>query len=225
MNKVQRFRCIEITKKLIQHPASEPFRYPVDPTKPGFENYFQIIDDPQDLTTIERRLKKRHYRSVREWKRDIGTIWNNASIFTGSNSYTTLLAKHLESVFNKELRIMSSTTLTGWMNRVHELKVQINDLIESPPSSLKESVPIEMVRHSNLQPFMPSDYIYVFKALSTLPNQSDRDELAEILGNAESEIALTKLPLATLHSAKAFVKERSPDVRKSLLDIQLSVVQ
>ena len=78
MNRRQKELCLEITKKLKERPAAALFREPVDATKPGCETYYDIIEDPQDFSSIEKRLTEGEYRSVREWKRDITLIFKNA---------------------------------------------------------------------------------------------------------------------------------------------------
>ena len=220
MNANQFRCCLEITKKLQKHPAAKPFLKPVNKDDPGFEDYYNIIDDPQDLTTIESNLKTKYYRSVREWKRDINTIWSNAIAYSGPQSFGAILANHMSTVFEKELRIMSTTNLSGWLSKVCELKNEFIKTYENSPESLHESAPLDMVERKSLTPLMPDDYSSILKSLSTLPNQSDRDKLSKIIGKPETEIDLTKLPLSTLHKAQDFIKQKSTDTRRSLLDIK-----
>lgn len=220
MNANQFRCCLEITKKLQKHPAAKPFLKPVNKETPGFEDYYNIIDDPQDLTTIESNLNSKYYRSVREWKRDINTIWSNAIIYSGSQSYGAILANYMSSVFEKELKVMSTTNLSGWLSKVCELKNDFIKIYENSPESLHESAPLDMVGRKSLTPLMPDDYTSILKSLSTLPNQSDKDKLTKIIGKPETEIDLTKLPLSTLHKAQEFIKLKSTDNRRSLLDIQ-----
>ena len=220
MNSNQYRWCLEITKKLQKHPAAKPFLKPVNPADPGFEDYYNFIDDPQDLTTIETKLKEKYYRSVREWKRDINTIWSNAVTYSGTQSFGAILANHMQSVFEKELKIMSTTNLPGWLSKVCELKNEFIKAFENSPESLHESAPLDMIERKSLTPLMPDDYTFILKSLSTLPNQNDRDKLSKIIGKAESEIDLTKLPLSTLHEAQEFIKLKSSDTRRSLFDIK-----
>ena len=43
------------------HPKSEPFLNPVDPKKQGIPNYFDIIKEPMDLSTVHKNLKNNKY--------------------------------------------------------------------------------------------------------------------------------------------------------------------
>lgn len=219
MNSNQFRCCLEITRKLQKHPAAKPFLKPVNTADPGFEDYYNFIDNPQDLTTIEERLNKKEYRSVREWKRDINTIWSNSIAFSGSQSYGAVLANHMLKVFEKELRVMSTTNLPGWLNKVCELKNEFIKIYKNIPESLHESAPLDMIERKSLAPLMPDDYTSILKSLSTLPNQSDREKLSKIIGKPESEIDLTKLPLSTLHEAQDFIKLKAQDTRRPLCNI------
>ena len=203
----------------MKHPAAKLFLNPVNPEDPGMKDYFKVIDDPQDLTSIESRLKSHEYRSVREWKRDISTIWSNCAAFYGSHSWSYTLALHMSKVFEKELKIMSTTNIAGWLNRVNELKKDVNNIIGELPESVKESAPLEMIQRKHLEPLLPDDYIAIFKGLATLPSSKDRDELEKIVGKPESELELTKLSLQTLNQAKDFVKSKTPDPRRTLISL------
>lgn len=224
MNRLQRNRCLEITEKLIKHPAAKLFIHPIDSSAPNMSNYYSIIDDPQDLSTIKSRLRHQKYRSVREWKRDINTIWNNAMIFSGVNSFPYVMAKHLSNVFEKELKIMSATNLIGWLNLVTDLKTQLNNLIESPPEFIKESAPLEMLKHEKLKPFLPDDYLSFMRDYKALEKTDDQKEICRILGidRLENEMELTKLSLLVLQKAKCFLKEKLPDKRRSLMNIKVN---
>lgn len=224
MNRLQRKRCLEITEKLIKHPAASLFVHPVDASAPNMSNYYSIIDDPQDLSSIKSRLRHQKYRSVREWKRDINTIWSNAAMFSGVDSFPDLMAKHLSSVFEKELKIMSTTNLIGWLNRVNDLKIQLNRLIEEPPEFIRDSAPMEMLKHENLKPFLPDDYLSFMSDYKSMKSPEEQMEVNRILGidKLESEMELTKLSLIALHKAKAYIKEKAPDKRKSLMSLNIS---
>lgn len=215
MNKNQWKVCLSITRKLKRHPASGPFRVPADASKPELANYYEIIDDPQDLQTIEARLKSKDYRSVREWKRDINTMLENTIIFAGANSFSAVLSQCLSKVFEKELKTLSYTNINGWMNRVSELQNELNAKLANPPSSLSDTVPSDMKQRQNYKPLTATEFNALFLATSSLPEATDRETLVKMLGEPKNSIALTNLPLSDLHKAQDFVKEKMPDVRRT----------
>jgi hypothetical protein len=216
MNASQRRLCLSITHSLQAHPASAPFRGPVDLIE--FPNYSEVVDDPMDLATVERRLHDRDYRSVREWKRDLRLIWDNALAYAGHQSFVAVLVHHLERVVEKELRAMSATTLTGWLARVSELRSNFNDIATSAPTPIRDSCPLEMLPHGELAPFTPEDYNFVFAAITGLPAQGDRDALKKMLKKPKDVFSLMALPLTLLHKAMNFVKEKTPKITRAAMD-------
>jgi hypothetical protein len=207
--KPSQFRlCVSITQRLQKHPASAIFRKLVDPTScPG---YYDVVSDPIDLQTVESQLKNREYRSIRQWKSAIKQIWENALAFYGSHSSEAVLARHCDRLFEKDLGLLSTTTLTGWLGRVSELKVVFNDLTSHPPAEIRESCPFDLVDYGELKPFMPEEYELVFERMKKLPEEKDRVRLRKMLQKPKSVLDLTLLPLPVLYRAKEFVEERTP---------------
>lgn len=216
-------RCLEITRKLKKHPAAKLFLNPVDRNSSIGEYYYEVVDDPQDLTSIEERLKKKEYRSVREFKRDISTIWSNAIMVNGPTSYVAVIVNHLEAVFEKELKVMSTTNVAGWLNKVTELKTNLNSFLENTPKSISDLVPLDMMGRKSLQPLLPDDYTFIFKNYTTLTNQ-DQANLKSMIGEPQSEIDLTKLPLTTLRKAYDFIQSKKQDSSKLSLGLQMNLL-
>lgn len=57
-------QCNYIMSQLKKHKSSFPFLLPVDPKRDGVLNYFDIIKEPMDLSTIEANLSNGVYRSA-----------------------------------------------------------------------------------------------------------------------------------------------------------------
>ena len=60
---------------------NQPFLEPVDPVALDIPNYFRIIQQPMDLSTIAKKLAARQYRSAEDFKKDLGLMFNNCSTF------------------------------------------------------------------------------------------------------------------------------------------------
>jgi hypothetical protein len=186
-----------------------------------FPDYLALIDDPQDLSTIEARLKNREYRSVREWKRDIGLIWENALAYNGGAGPIGFIVTHLKGIMEKEIKEFSRTTLTGWLNSVTELKEKLNSVLGNVPTDkVKESAPLELMPRKSLKPLLPDDYREVFQALNDVHNPGVGGELSEIVGKIESERQLMSLPLDKLCQARDFVALRKSHSQKPLLGVR-----
>jgi hypothetical protein len=177
-----------------------------------------VIDDPMDLKTVESRLRDRDYRSVREWKRDLRLIWDNALAYAGPQSFVAILVHHLERVVEKELRAMAATTLAGWLTRVSELRSDFSEIATSVPAAIHDSCPLELLTRSTLAPFTPEDYDFIFAGLTGLPSQDDRNALKKLLKKPKDELSLMTLPLAVLHRAMDFVKEKTPKITRAAMD-------
>lgn len=62
---------------------SFPFRYPVDPSVPG---YHLVIKLPMDLTTIQERIRDRRYRGLDDLLRDLRLLFDNCFTFNQPGS-------------------------------------------------------------------------------------------------------------------------------------------
>lgn len=68
-------QCTYILNQLKKHKSAFPFLAPVDPKRDGVLNYFDIIKEPMDLSTIEANLKSDAYRSASEFHAHVNKIW------------------------------------------------------------------------------------------------------------------------------------------------------
>ena len=50
-------RCERLLQMIKRHKYSGPFLEPVDPDALGIPDYFDIIEEPMDLSTVEQKLK------------------------------------------------------------------------------------------------------------------------------------------------------------------------
>jgi hypothetical protein len=206
--------CLGIVRELKLLPAASLFLHPVDPDQ--VPNYYEIIDDPQDLSTIESRLVNHDYRSVAEWKRDMSRMWDNAAVFGGPRSLPAQLAGYLRQVTDKKLKALSTANLCGWLTRVSELTELLKTRVSNPPENIRVSAPIEMLANMGLEPFFPEDYDLLFGAMANLPTEDDRQALKKVLKKPNTELDLTLLPLTVLHRAKEFVREKLPGQKPSI---------
>ena len=214
MNKAQKRRCLEITLKLMKKPAARLFLKPIDVISSGLTDYYSIISDPQDFSSIEQRLRQSEYRSIREWKRDMNLIWQNCYTYNGPDSYPSVLARYLQQKFEKELKTFSLLTNQGWLEKVFELREQLVENSSNLPKFLEKDAPLEMLARKDYQPFSPEDYVYLFKSLSSLPEQAQKklkDDL-DLSHFPKDEIDLTYFPLPKLIQAQSIVNNKTSDV-------------
>ncbi|CAB52569.1 Histone acetyltransferase gcn5 [Schizosaccharomyces pombe] len=84
------------------HPSSWPFMQPV--SKEDVPDYYEVIEHPMDLSTMEFRLRNNQYESVEEFIRDAKYIFDNCRSYNDSNTTYYKNADRLEKFFQKKLR-------------------------------------------------------------------------------------------------------------------------
>lgn len=69
-----------------QDPESLPFRQPVDPDALGIPDYFDKIDKPMDLSTIQYKLNSGQYSDPWEYVDDVWLMFDNAWVYNKKQS-------------------------------------------------------------------------------------------------------------------------------------------
>lgn len=86
------------------------FHEPVDPSKYGIDDYFDIIAEPMDFGTIKRKLTFNVYNNVNEFIYDMKLVFDNCVKYNGIEN---LIAKHaieIKNLFEENMK------QTGFMN-------------------------------------------------------------------------------------------------------------
>ena len=92
-----------LEKLFRQDPESMPFRDPVDPTKLGIPDYFDIIKKPMDLSTIKRKLDTGQYKDPWEYVDDVWLMFDNAWLYNRKTSRVYRCCTKLSEVFEQEI--------------------------------------------------------------------------------------------------------------------------
>ncbi|KAG1398708.1 hypothetical protein G6F60_008201 [Rhizopus arrhizus] len=106
LTKDQSKYCSAILKTLKKHRDAGPFLDPVDPIRLNIPDYFQVIKQPMDLSTVDQKLQKNQYNSVQEFVADVRRIFQNCIQYNGTGSTIAVLCRNLEAAFEKCLRGM-----------------------------------------------------------------------------------------------------------------------
>lgn len=89
-----------------QDPESIPFRQPVDPLSLGIPDYFEIVRQPMDLSTIKRKLDVGQYTDPWEYVDDVWLMFDNAWLYNRKTSkvfrYCTKVTLKLRKLYNYE---------------------------------------------------------------------------------------------------------------------------
>ncbi|XP_041640208.1 histone acetyltransferase p300 isoform X4 [Cheilinus undulatus] len=86
-----------------QDPESLPFRQPVDPMLLGIPDYFDIVKNPIDLSTIKRKLDTGQYQEPWQYVDDVWLMFNNAWLYNRKTSRVYKFCSKLAEVFESEI--------------------------------------------------------------------------------------------------------------------------
>uniref|UniRef100_A0A8C3AZM7 histone acetyltransferase n=1 Tax=Cyclopterus lumpus TaxID=8103 RepID=A0A8C3AZM7_CYCLU len=86
-----------------QDPESLPFRMPVDPQLLCIPDYFDIVKNPMDLSTIKRKLDTGQYQEPWQYVDDIWLMFNNAWLYNRKTSRVYKYCAKLAEVFEQEI--------------------------------------------------------------------------------------------------------------------------
>jgi len=95
-------RCLEVMKQLMNHQHYWVFSKPVDPIDLGLDDYFQIIKNPMDLGTIQKRLENGFYHQLKDFVDDVHLTFDNAMLYNPAGTVVHNMAVELMTKFTKE---------------------------------------------------------------------------------------------------------------------------
>lgn len=103
-NKVELKFCETVLQEMLKsryNSIRQPFDYPVDPVALNIPNYFKVIKNPMDLSTLQKNLKSGAYQSAKDFFNDMKLIFHNCFKFNPPNDGVFVMGKSLEEVFDK----------------------------------------------------------------------------------------------------------------------------
>ncbi|KAK3520498.1 hypothetical protein QTP70_024113 [Hemibagrus guttatus] len=98
-----------ILRSLQAHKMAWPFLEPVDPN--DAPDYYGVIKEPMDLSTMEQRIQKRFYSKLTEFVADMTKIFDNCRYYNPSDSPFYQCAEFLESFFVQKLKAFKASRL------------------------------------------------------------------------------------------------------------------
>ncbi|KAI7866668.1 Bromodomain-containing protein [Spinellus fusiger] len=133
--------CVSALKTLMKHRTAYPFLQPVDPVAFNIPDYFDIVKNPMDLSTIQKRLKNGEYASMDEFAGDIQLMLNNCYLYNNAGDPVCCDAQKLEEVFRRCMRKAPVSTSNAQSNA--QLNVQLNAPLEVP-LEVQSNAPLEV---------------------------------------------------------------------------------
>ncbi|QRV80287.1 bromodomain associated protein [Ceratobasidium sp. AG-Ba] len=100
INKTTYAHCRAVLNAINRNPHANLFRLPVDPVRDQAPNYFDVIKNPMDLSTMKAKLDNRTYRDRAGFESDFKLMIQNAKTYNPPKTYAYNEAVALEKVFN-----------------------------------------------------------------------------------------------------------------------------
>lgn len=93
-----------LLRSLQAHKMAWPFLEPVN--KLEAPDYYDVIKEPMDLSTVEERLSKKHYTRLTDFIKDMTKIFDNCRYYNPSDSPFYQCAEVLETFFVQKLKTL-----------------------------------------------------------------------------------------------------------------------
>lgn len=178
-----------VIRALWKHHFSWPFRQPVDAVRLNLPDYYTIIKNPMDLTTIRKRLENNYYWKAMECVEDFNTMFTNCYVYNRPGDDIVLMAQVLEKLFLEKVAEMpeeeyeiSALTTKGPVKGARKSTIGLK---KRPPSPMSEVVFQQTVT------VIPPD------ALHTIPSAPLSAQLTAKLKNGVKRKADTTTPSAS----------------------------
>ena len=91
-----------LLNELQNHQSAWPFLQPVNPDE--VQDYYNVILEPMDLSTMEQRLEADHYATPEDFIRDASLIFKNCKKYNNETTTYYKNAVKLEKFLNSKLR-------------------------------------------------------------------------------------------------------------------------
>jgi hypothetical protein len=209
--------CREITQDLRSYPGAQLFNEPVNPEQLAIPNYYKKVKNPQDLGSILDRLNKEQYTDVKIWERDVNTVWANAELYNGKESYVAVIAQEMSRRFKKLKRRLDMKKLSGWMKALHGTQEKLDKLMGCPPSRVGPIFPVGPVTLvDQYAPFGSHELDCLVEASRVCFRPEDYTQITKILQSEaqienctdDFKVNVDELSSKSLHRLKDFFRKR-----------------
>ncbi|OHT05788.1 Bromodomain containing protein [Tritrichomonas foetus] len=217
MNDEIRKAAIKVMDLIIAHPIANDFIEPIKEND-GMPDYFEIVKNPQDLSTIKTRLSDSKYSNVQQWIDDVELVWSNAEQYYGAQNHNASIAAECRRLFTKYKRSVDALSMGTWCGEVYRLRSKLYDLMGQPPARVKQYASSLGAAHTmkqNMPRFTEREFQSFIAASEMLTGEEDQKEMLKIIdemqpeidpGTAEIHLDLTKLSLPTLYALRDYMR-------------------
>lgn len=121
-------KCADILRRLKKHKCAGPFLHPVDVEGLGLYDYYDVVSEPMDLSTVEKKLKGTEYLTIQEFGQDIKKIWDNALAYNTEGSSIHQMTLNMKTYFTK---IFAEISDFQFNDKVKDLEEQVRYLTKA----------------------------------------------------------------------------------------------
>lgn len=174
--------CLKAMDDLMSRPWAQIFLYPIPKDTDFAKDYYAIIKNPMDLTTVRKKIENDEYSTLKQWMNDMTLVWTNAEEFNKPQKIFLALAEQLKRAFHHHYKRIKAMHIRGWSKRLALLKSRFDDLLDNPPIELQSiQVPVLKDDEPEYQPFTEADFGALIKASTYMNSQSDSKRIQAIL--------------------------------------------
>lgn len=210
--------AIKTIDRIMSHPISSPFRQPFA-SKAIPAEYFEKAKSLCDLTTVKNKILKGEINTIQQWFDDMELIWTNAETFFAKDHAMQLLINENRRLFHKEKKILFGQSIRQWCGNVYDLRTEITDIMNEPPSKIKQFADTLGAARSmkpNQQVMNERDLQNFLKATELMTSDEDQKNLIEKLskfqpeldtGSTDLTIDTSKLNPDTIQALKEYMEQ------------------
>lgn len=166
----------EITESLLNRELGKVFKDPVDPVEDDLPDYYQIVKNPIDLTTVLTRVNSGYYRSTAEWIAEVNRVFDNAILYNGNDSYTTDVARVMKQIFERLLDKASLTGYEGWCRLVDHHYTKLAEYMAAAPPAVNKA--ISGAKEAGVTVSLSEEQLVTLAG--SLGTMNDKDEIAKV---------------------------------------------
>jgi hypothetical protein len=207
--------ALAVMEELMKHPITTTFQIPiVRRDTPESERYFNIVKDPQDLTTITQRLRSGEYHSINDWLVDVETTWKNSELVQDTEVQHAA-TEECRRIFENILRTSGLYPVQAWCRDVPEIRERIDDKLASVPAKYRKLLTSKNDETREETGIPRSEAIALSEAMNlTLPDEEieilfiiRENEKRQQYGDTEHWVDLAALKSNTFALVKSYVED------------------
>ncbi len=101
-------KCLDVLKGLQKHEHGWVFATPINPVELGIHDYFDVIQKPMDLGTVEEKLTGGSYHFLDDFQSDVCLVFENAMKYNEERTVVHEMAKELKKKFETDFKKLAN---------------------------------------------------------------------------------------------------------------------